>query len=180
MRQFASVSSIDALKDFKRVLAEFGTEASLAIDEAQVDIQRTVWSLGHNQLSSWQNRKRKRAAQLAQAKSELFRAQVASPDQRVPGAPERQALQKAEALHEECETKIAAIKRWDRELGREIFVYKGLCQQLARAVEGDLPPALLLLDRMVEALEKYVHLTVPTSDPATGAPGPDPEETGVP
>ena len=180
MRQFARVSSIDALKQFKQALAEFRTIATTALDEAQADVQRTAWWIEHDQLSHWQIQLRKRATKLAQAKSELFRAQVASPDQRVSATLERKAVEKAEALVEEAESKIAAVKRWGRVLEREILLYRGQCQQLARAIEGDLPQALLRLDRMVEALEKYVQLTAPTSDPRLPAPSPDPGEPGQP
>lgn len=180
MRQFARVSSIDAIKQFKQALAEFGTVATSALDEAQADVQRTAWWIEHDQLSHWQIQLRKRGTKLSQAKSELFRSQVASPDQRVPATLERKAVEKAEALFEEAESKIAAVKRWGRALEREILLYKGQCQQLARAVEGDLPQALLKLDRMVEALEKYVQLTAPTSDPRLLAPTPDADEAGEP
>src|SRR5262249_55007475 len=93
--------------------------------------------------------------------------QVASPDQRVPATIERKAVEKAEAAVHEAETKIAAVKRWGRALEREILLYKGQCQQLARVVEGDLPQALLRLDRMVEALEQDVRLTAPSTEPKT-------------
>ena len=34
----------------------------------------------------------------------------------------------------------------------------------ARAVEGDVPAALVRLDRMVDALEKYVRIQAPNTD----------------
>ncbi len=180
MRQFARVSSIDALKQFKQALGQFATVATSALDEAQADVQRTAWWIEHDQLSHWQIQRRKRGTKLAQAKSELFRAQVASPDQRVSATLERKAVEKAEALVDEAESKIAAVKRWGRALEREILLYRGQCQQLARALEGDLPQALLRLDRMVEALEKYVQLAAPTSEPRMLAPPPDPDGPAEP
>lgn len=180
MRQSARVSSIDALRDFRLALAEFATTAAAALDEAQADVQRTAWWIEHDRLSHWQIQLRKRATQLAQAKSELFRAQVASPDQRVPATMERKAVEKAQALVDEAETKIAAVKRWGRALEREILLYKGQCQQFARVLEGDLPQALWRLDRMVEALERYVQLTAPSSEPRPPAPVPGPDAEGAP
>ena len=78
MRQAANVSSIHALKDFKRALSSFATVINTALGEAQSDLQRTTWWVQQNQSTHWKVQKRKRTAQLAQAKSELFRAQVAS------------------------------------------------------------------------------------------------------
>ena len=162
MRQAARVNSIDALKHFKHGLTEFSTLAITALGEAQAEIQRTVWWVQHDQLAHWKNQKRKRTVQLAQAKSELFRAQVASPDQRTPATLERNAVDKAQRAIDEAETKIANVKRWSRQLERETTLYKGYCQQLARAVEGDMPRAIVRLERMIDALERYVKLAAPT------------------
>ena len=65
---------------------------------------------------------------------------------------------------DEAETKLANIKRWSRVLEREVILYKGHCQQIARAVEGDVPAALLRLDKMVGAQEKYVRIPAPDTD----------------
>ena len=158
MRQAASVSSINALKDFKGALGTFATIIRTALGEAQSDLQRTTWWVQQDRLTHWQAQKRKRTAQLSQAKSELFRAQVASPDQRVPATLERKAVDEAQRRMDEAETKLANIKRWSRVLEREVILYKGHCQQLARAVDGEVPAALIRLDKMVDALEKYVRI----------------------
>ncbi len=164
MRQAARVSSINALKDFKRALATFATVIRTALGEAQSDLQRTTWWVQQDRLTHWQVQKRKRTTQLAQAKSELFRAQVASPDQPVPATLERKAVGEAQRRLDEAETKLANIKRWGRVLEREVILYKGHCQQLARAVEGEVPGALIRLDKMVDALEKYVRIQAPSTD----------------
>ncbi len=164
MRQAASVSSINALKDFKRALGTFATVIGTALGEAQSDLQRTTWWVQQDRLTHWQVQKRKRTTQLSQAKSELFRAQVASPDQRVPATLQRKAVDEAQQRLDEAETKLAHVKRWSRVLEREVILYKGHCQQLARAVEGEVPEALIRLDRMVDALEKYVRIQAPSTD----------------
>ena len=164
MRQAARVSSINALKDFKRALGSFATVINSALAEAQSDLQRTTWWVQQDRLTHWQVQKRKRTTQLAQAKSELFRAQVASPDQRVSATLERKAVDQAQQRLDEAQTKLASIKRWSRVLEREVILYKGHCQQIARAVDGDVPAALLRLDKMVGALEKYVRIPAPNTD----------------
>ncbi len=164
MRQAARVSSINALKDFKRALGTFATVIRTALGEAQSDLQRTTWWVQQDRLTHWQVQKRKRTTQLAQAKSELFRAQVGSPDQPVPATLERKAVGEAQRRLDEAETKLANIKRWGRVLEREVILYKGHCQQLSRAVEGEVPGALIRLDKMVAALEKYVQIQAPSTD----------------
>ncbi len=166
MRQGANVSSINALKEFKHGLTEFATITMAALDEAQSDVQRTLWWVQHEQLSYWKGHKKKIQKKLDVARSELFRAQVASPDQRVPATSERKAVERAERELEEADTKIANVKRWTRLLEREVLLYKGQCQGLSHAVEGELPRALGRLERMIVALEKYVRLAAPEMDEA--------------
>ena len=160
MRQAARVHSIDALKDFKRALDEFRTLAGTALGEAQADVQRTLGWIEHDQLSYWQGQKKKRMARLAEAKNELFRAQVALEDGRGPTF-ERRAVEKAQGFLDEAETKIANVKMWRRKLEREIVLYRGHIQPLALSVAGDLPRALVRLERMIDALGKYVQIEVP-------------------
>ena len=165
MRQAARVHSIDALKDFKRALDEFRTLAGTALGEAQADVQRTLNWIEHDQLSHWQGQKKKRMARLAEAKNELFRAQVASEDGRGQPTTERRAVEKAQGLLDEAETKIANVKMWRRKLEREMLLYRSHIQPLARSVEADLPRALVRLDRMIDALGKYVQIEVPRMQP---------------
>jgi hypothetical protein len=162
MRKAARVTSIHALKDFKRALDHFATQAITALGEGQADVRRTMWWIENEQLSYWKSRRRKREARLAEAKSELFRAQVAAEDSLVSATIERRAVEKAQAAVDEVQEKLANIKRWSRVLEREIILYRGECQQLSRAVEGDVPQALVRLEKMIEALERYVQLKAPT------------------
>jgi hypothetical protein len=176
MRKAARVTSIDALKDFKRGLAEFTAVATTALSEAQAHVRRMTTWVEHEQPSYWSNQRRKRQTRLGEARNELFRAQVAAGDQLVSATLERRAVERAEAAVEEAETKLANIKRWKRLLEREAILYRGECQRLARALEAECPEALANLDKMIEALERYVKLAAPTLAPEVGAqtePGPD-------
>jgi len=161
VRPSANVSSIDALRDFKRGLTEFGAIAIAAIDEAQADVQRAVWWVQHDQLAYWKNQRKKRETKLQQARSELFRAEVASPEMKTTALAERKAVERAERALEEADTKIEAVKRWARFLDREVVLYKGQVQPLAFAVEGELPRAVSRLEKLTTALERYVQLAAP-------------------
>jgi hypothetical protein len=181
MRKAARVTSIDALKDFRRAFAEFRTLASTALNEAHAHVRRTTTWVEHEQPSYWKNERRKRANRLAEAKTELFRAQVAAGDQQVSATLERRAVQRAEAALDEAETKLANAKRWRRLLERETILYQAECQRLARALDADCPQALSRLEKMVAALERYVQLAAPALEPQTGAPAaPGPDDAAAP
>jgi hypothetical protein len=177
MRQAARVTSIDALKDFKRFLTEFTTVANTALGEADADVRRTTTWVEHEQPMYWKTEIRKRKAKLAEAKNELFRMQVESQDAHVSATIQRRAVDRCEAALNEAETKAAACKRWKRLLDREAILYRGECQKLARIIEGEMPQAMVRMDKMIQALEQYVQLAAPTMDPKAGPrPGPDEEE----
>jgi hypothetical protein len=179
----ARVTSIDALKDFKRVLGDFTTAATTALGEADADVRRTTWWIEHEQRSYWQNHRRKWANRLAEAKKELFSAQMAAGDRLVPATLQRKAVEKAQREVDEADTKLKNIKRWSRLLERETILYRGDCQQLGRALEGDLPQALARLEQMIDALERYVKLPAPVLPEEAGiqtvSPETDEAEAGV-
>ena len=164
MRQTARVTSIDALKDFKRALDQFMTVAATALGEAASHVQRTTWWIENEQTTYWKAEQRKRGARLAEAKNELFRAQLEAQQTQASAVLERRRVDKCQAAFDEAVTKLANIKRWRRILERESILYKGATQQLGRALEGDCPVALAKLDKMVDALERYVHLPAPVME----------------
>ncbi|MHC4083435.1 MAG: hypothetical protein ACYSU2_19155 [Planctomycetota bacterium] len=160
MGKAARVTSIDALKDFKRVLAEFTTLATTALGEAHAYVRRTTSWVEHEQPSYWKNERRRRQTRLAEAKNELFRAQVEAADAQVSATLQRRAVEKAQAAVDEAETKLRNTKRW---------------------LDAEMPQALARLDKMVESLERYVKLAAPTLTPEVGIrTASDQDEAGAP
>ncbi|MHC4140904.1 MAG: hypothetical protein ACYSUF_03140 [Planctomycetota bacterium] len=181
MRKAARVTSIDALKDFRRVLAEFTTLATTALGEAHAYVRRTTSWVEHEQPSYWKNERRRRQTKLAEAKNELFRAQVEAGDGQVSATLQRRAVERTQAAVDEAETKLRNTKRWSRLLDRETILYRGECQKLARALDAEMPQALARLDKMAESLERYVKLAAPSMAPDVGTrTAPDQEEAGEP
>ena len=69
MAKGARVSSIDVIRRFRATLCTFIEEASMALGEAQAEVQRTLWWLQHDQVRHWQRQIRRRSEKVAQAKS---------------------------------------------------------------------------------------------------------------
>lgn len=179
-RHSARVHSIDAIKRFKAGFVEFVDLARLSLVEAQTDVQRTIHWLQHDQLLHWQAEVRRRAEQLALAKSELHRAQLAAADNASHCVEERNAVKKAERRLEEAEEKVKRVRQWSRSLDREMHQFRGQTQHLATALEQQAPVSLARLDGMIGSLEEYVKLAPPTTDArvertSTSTPPPDDE-----
>lgn len=166
MAEFARVTSIDALRQFKAALGEFAEQAGLALSEAQSDVQRTIAWLSNDRLAHWQRELKKRQEKLALAKSELFRKQVESNDTRTSAVIERKNVDKAARLVEEAEEKLKHVKKWRLLLERELMLFRAQCAQVAGAVAGDIPITIGRMDKMIRSLEAYVSLAAP----ATGSP----------
>lgn len=163
MAEFARVTSIEALRQFKGALADFGEQVGLALSEAQSDVQRTVAWLSNDRLMHWQREMKKRQERLALAKSELFRKQMESNDTRTSAAVERKNVAKAERLVEEAEQKLKNVKKWKTVLERELMLFRAQCAQVSAVAQSDVPITIARMDKMIGALEAYISIAAPTS-----------------
>ncbi len=163
MRRAADVRSMDALKSAKSALAGFREIVTAALSEASSDVQRTLWWIRNDRAAYWRREYRRRNEKLAQAKSELFRATLAASNQRAQCLEEKKLVERAERRLQEAGEKIQLVRKWAMVLDREMLLFRGNCQQLARAVEMDLPRGEAKLELMLEKLEEYLRLAPPTA-----------------
>jgi len=161
----ANIKTFDSIVRFRAGLAEFGDDIKLAISEAQSDVQKTVQLIQMERLPYWVTRVRKMQEKVQQAKSELYRAEVASRDERPSCVLERKALNKAKAELEEAERKVAICKRWIANLDREGMLFRAALAQISTTVELDIPNALAHMDRLLDSLSKYVSMAPPSDAP---------------
>lgn len=168
MDKAAKVTSIEALLQFKAALIEFSEAVQMSLGEANSDVNRVLGWLRNDRVNYWKQQIRYRNNRLADAKSELMRAEISSSDTRASAVIERKIVEKWKRQVAEAEQKVQNIKQWSFKLDRELPIFKGRCQSLARVVEGDLPKALAKLDRLSTALEKYVKIAPPVGSSQAG------------
>lgn len=173
MKDAARITSVDALNRFKAALAEFTDNARLALRNADGDVSRLRWWVEREQAEHWKRQLKVRQRKLAEAKSELYRAKLQSSDSRASTVIERKAVERAEHAIREAEHKLERVKYWTRTIDREMMIFRGQTSSLGGMLERDMPKAIARLNRMMDALEKYVKLQAPT-DGAAGAPSAGP------
>lgn len=156
MRQAARVTSIDAVRGFKAALIEFIDESRRALGEVDAELQRAMVWVETDRMGHWKREIRKRQEKVAQAKSDLYRAQLQATDHRPDCVDERKALAKAQHAFEEAEQKLERCRGWARQLNRELILYKGQSQPFASSLYGELPRAVSKLDHLIERLEAYI------------------------
>jgi chromosome segregation ATPase len=164
MSQEARVSSVLVLQQLKASLATFAETASVALDEAGTDIQRTRRWLAEDRVRHWRAQVQVRAERLARANIALKQKEVF--DRTLAGTPsscvdERKALKAAQGQLREAEHKLGRVKAWSQQIEKELSDYRGAVQRLVSAIEVDIPNARAKLDKMIDSLEAYLALAPP-------------------
>lgn len=166
----ARVGSIDALREFRDALLVFTDEAQQVLAQAEGDVARACRQVGEERLAYWESERRRREERVVQLKVELGQAKWAKAE----GSSlvdERKRLARAQDGLEEARQKLAACKRWRRELEKERSMFKGQVEGLRRWLEGESPRALRRLEEMSKRLDEYVHLAGPSAGDASGREG---------
>ena len=177
MKEAADVRSIDALKHAKAALVDFREIVVVALSEAHAEVQRTLWWLQHDQSAHWKREVRSRSEKVAQAKSELYRAKLSAMDDHASCIEQKKMLERAERRLAEAQQKVQLVAKWARVMEREMMLYKGQCQPIARAVEVEMPRGEGRLDQIIDRLEAYILTKPPqTTDARPTSEGVD--ETG--
>jgi hypothetical protein len=156
MKTPARVTSLDLLRDFRAALVSFKSDGQDALTANAMDVRRAFDWLGERR-AFWTRAVRECQDEVTHAKADLARKQTLHPGDRQPDCTQEiKALKRAQARLEHAEGRVEKCKHWEPTLRRAADEYEGPARQLADLLEGDLPKALNLLDRLVAALEEYV------------------------
>ncbi len=157
----ARIESIDALKELRTFLCNFGKKISVALDEADFDIRRTLDWLKNDRRAYWKKEVRIQQEQLVRAKLELKRKQYF---EKSPGhyfADEKKAVAAAQRRFDEAEDKFNKVHKWIPKLEKESYSCQGSLQGLSNLIQIELPNRRAQIDEMICALESYVSLSAP-------------------
>jgi hypothetical protein len=169
MTQPARVSSIDALREFRRALERFATELGGALSEVDATAQRMMSWLSHDQLPYWQHQIRARSEKLAQARSNLLRKQLSSMQDDPTCIDERRAVERAKQAIEDANAKVRLVKKWLMMVDKEYTLYRGATSGLSDTHQRDIPAASIRLAAMVKRLEEYAAIGSQPPTPGGGA-----------
>ena len=163
MSSQADVRSIEALKEFRAVLALYAEEAQGALGAVKMEARRTVQWLQHDRKFHWSEQIKRRREQVASARAEVARRRLAKTPEHTPAFSEqKELLRKAEAGLREAEMKVALIKKWEPALQQAVLeLYAGI-RRIGDLAGTDVPRASMLLGRLVDALEAYARETPPS------------------
>ena len=176
MSSQAEVHSIEALKDFRAVLALYSDDALAALGAVEAEIRRTSRWLQEDRPVYWQEQIKRRREQVASAKAEVFKRKLQKKPDYSPSMSEPlEALRRAEASLADAEKRMTLVKKWQSLFHQAMLEYHGSSQRLKDLAASDVPLALNVLTRIIDALEAYLRVAPPSSlglSSALGAAGP--------
>src|SRR5947209_2297910 len=159
MSSQATVHSIDALKDLRTALALYGDDTLAALGAIEAEVRRTVRWLQEERPYYWQEQIKRRREQVSIAKSEVFRRQLQKrPDYTPPMSEQMDNLRRAEASLQDAEKHLAMVRKWQPALQHAVLEYHASVQRLKDLAASDVPGAVNLLSRLIDALEAYLRV----------------------
>jgi hypothetical protein len=178
----ARVQSIDALKTFRLSLWKFAEVAARVLTDADGEMQRMRIWLETEQQSYWRGQIQKRSELVTRARDAMLsRKLYKNVDGTHPSAVEEEkALKLAVQRLEEANQKFNHVRRYMQHLQKQILLYQAQVQQLANAIQVEVPMAAGRLEDLVTSLEAYVaggmaDRTLAASEPAPSGPVPSGE-----
>ena len=170
MSDGADVRSIDSLKEFRAALALFSDDTLAALGAVDGEVRRTIRWLQHDRREYWQTQIKRRREAVSSARAEVFRRQLAKTADSSPVMSEqKELLRKAEANLREAEAKAVLVKKWEPALQQASLEYRATTRRIKGVAQGDVPRASALLARLIDALEAYLRVSLPSA-PAIGPP----------
>jgi hypothetical protein len=156
--QAANVRSIGALRAVKLALRQFEADVNNALVTLELEARRPIEWIEHDRTQYWPREARKASDWVAEARLALQRCELTiDADHRKTCYDERKQLERAKRRLHLSEDKVQAVRRWRLELRKEIEEFEVHLAKLKRYLETDFQRAVAAVERMGQALERYVE-----------------------
>jgi hypothetical protein len=173
MSSQAEVHSIEAIRDLRTALALYSEDALAALEAVESEIRRTVLWLTQERPYYWQDQIKRRREQVASARAEIFRRKLQKTPEYHPSMSEPlEILRRAEASLQDAEKRLTLVRKWQPLLHHAVLEYHASVRRIKDLTAADVPRAIVVLNRILEALEAYLNLAAPSGAglaPPTGA-----------
>jgi hypothetical protein len=165
----ANITSIEILRTLKAALVEFAEDVNNGLISLELEARRPTEWIEHDRRRYWPREVQKASDQVSEARIALERCEVTiSADERRSCYDERKALEKAKRRLHTAEEKVQAVRRWLPQIRKEVEEFEVQTARLKQYLESDFAKALVALERMAEALERYAEQSAPAPASGTG------------
>ena len=140
MSSQAEVHSIDALKDFRTVLALYSEDTLAALGAVEAEVRRTGQWLQQERPYYWQEQIKSAREQVASAKAEVFRRRLQKTPDYSPSLSEpMEILRRAEASLQDAEKRLLQVRKWQSLFHQAVLEYHGSIQRIKDLAASDVP-----------------------------------------
>jgi hypothetical protein len=157
----AQITSSAALEAFRSDLIVYLAQMAPVLDEAGGEVVRLRGWLQNEQRDYWENQARRRRRKLEEAQAELFNARLSTLQNS--SIVQHMEAQKAKRAVEEAEQKLAAIKKWERELDNLAEPQLKQIDQLRGYLTTDMNKAVAFLTQVTQAVAAYAAVPTPSA-----------------
>ncbi len=163
MSNQAKVEDSEVFTLFRVAMLKFAQAASTSLSSADSQISRTHSWLESEQLSYWQLQLRKRAEAVAKARDAVRQKKLYkdSSGKMRDAIEEEKALAQCIAAAEHAQQRMDSVRKWLPRLEKASDLYRSGASRLSRNLEGDIPNAIAMLERLAVSLEQYVQIEAP-------------------
>ena len=172
MARSAKLISIDAVREMAAALIKFGDEATQALDELDINIQRALDWIEQDRKQFWAYEIRRGWERYGEARTEYEKAKTyRKVGNDTPSCRQEQALmEQAKRRVQIAEEKERALPRWEHTIRHGAQELHGMEMQLANWLRNDLPRAIGTLERMAASLQRYAAVQgLPAGTPQSAA-----------
>jgi len=158
MPEGARVDSLETLRAFKVALFKFQEAAQAALGDAEADATRTLMWVENEQEAYWRGQIRKAEQYVVRCKEAVRMKKIFkdSAGREQSAVDEEKALKIAMQKLAEAQSKLVLVKRWTRQLQKEIELYKGGVQRFTTTVFSEIPSAAAHLESLAGKLDAYL------------------------
>ena len=168
MNRQVNVTSIASLRRFQAALAEYAEVVQDVLANLQLESQRTVDWVQHDQMAYWPNQVRLAGEALNEALNVLELKQLTLDGRDAPSCTEeKMTVQRWRRRLRYAEQQVGRTRQLGPLVQHHADEYRGVLAKLAQVTDTDLPRAVAALERMAAALEKYAVSAAPSPPPAT-------------
>jgi hypothetical protein len=160
----ANVTSLDALRDLRSALIEFGEATGETMVGLDMELRRGLQWILEDQPRHWKNEEQKLQKRVQEAKLELEHCKsLALPGDVAPCSEQKHILERAILQLRHVEDKIKVTRHWGRIVEHEAREWQGRANRFNSSLDGELPRGLALLEQAIGSLEAYAAVTVSSS-----------------
>jgi hypothetical protein len=163
----AQITSVEALEAFRSDLIVYLTQMQPVLDEVGGEVTRTKFWLENDQRPAWEKQARQRRQRLEEAQAEMFNSKLSRLHES--SSLQQMMSQRAQQAVRESEGKLAALKKWDRELENQTEPLMKPVDQLQSFLTNDMARAATYLTQVIQTLEAYAEV-LPSRPPAATLP----------